>query len=109
MNRLLRKMRKAGGYDRVRIVILDTGIDCTHPYWNGIKNYMNFVLDGNQRGIDETGHGTTGVHLILKILPEADIFVARVFKEENADDNTPCLMAKVCTQRRGGSETYKMS
>jgi hypothetical protein len=96
LTRLLRKKKLTREYEHVKIAILDTGIRESSPYWGKIKGYEDFVTKGNKLGTDKTGHGTTGVHLIFKVLPEADIYVARVFDHEQADDDTPSLMAEVC-------------
>jgi hypothetical protein len=108
MSLLLRKGRRSGGYDRVRIAILDTGIDSCYSYWASIKGYKDFVSEGNEQGRDNTGHGTNGVHLFFKILPEADIFVARVFEEAVANDVTTLLMAKVSVQQQIVKWTFRL-
>lgn len=102
MSLLLEKNRNAKDYHPVKIAILDTGIDGKHPYWSRIKGYKDFV-EGKKEGVDNTGHGTNGVHLIFKILPEAHIYVARVFKNKEANDATADLMAEVMmrSSRRG--------
>jgi hypothetical protein len=102
MSSLLRKRRNASEHERVRIAVLDTGIFAEpHPYWNiiqdykGYKGFKDFVVRGNELGVDQTGHGTIAVHLILKLLPEAHVFVGRVFQGRHANENTPSLMAEV--------------
>jgi hypothetical protein len=93
---ILRKKRRLGGYERVRIAILDSGLDESHPsYWQVKKDYEDFIGKQNDRGVDNTGHGTNGFHLILKIIPEVDIYVARVFDGREATPKTPVLMAEV--------------
>jgi hypothetical protein len=96
MNRLLRKKRKAGGYNKVKIAILDTGVHGDHPHWTKISGWHDFIIEGNHKGIDITGHGTNGVDLLWRILPEAEIFVARIFEGDKANMRTPELMALVC-------------
>jgi hypothetical protein len=87
MDEVLRRGRKQKGYSRVKIAILDTGIDSQSSYLKHIKGYKDFVEKKEQR-IDMTGHGTMGVHLLFKMLNTADIYVARVFEGEKADGNT---------------------
>jgi subtilisin family serine protease len=102
MSLVLGKKRKLGGYKRVKIAILDTGFDWVHPNWIYVKdNYKDFVDEKNNDdeykvGVDKTGHGTNGVHLLFKIMPHADICVARVFDTNEATNETPTLVAKVC-------------
>lgn len=78
---------------RVRIAVLDTGIDTSHPSIetdayrkerlkgflceiNGLKD------DPDNARKDSHGHGTHVTRLLMRIAPEADIYVARVFKEQ---------------------------
>jgi len=94
----LRKKRTVEG--RVKIAILDTGLDERHSsFWAVKKGYEDFARNQNQRGIDNTGHGTNGFNLISKIMDDdVDIFVARIFEGEHATVNTPTLMARVSGQ-----------
>jgi hypothetical protein len=100
MNLLLRKKRKAGGYHPVKLAILDSGIDSKSPYWKRIKDYKDFVAAEEQEGIDKTGHGTKGVCLILKVIPEVEVYVARVFDDETATEVTPKLVGEVYIRPR---------
>ncbi len=68
---------------RVKIAILDTGIDLRHDafkdqYPNGrVKKVEDFVRIGGT-GADVHGHGTHCAALLRKVAPEADIYIARV-------------------------------
>ncbi|KAF4616204.1 hypothetical protein G7Y89_g15202 [Cudoniella acicularis] len=97
MNRRLVKKEDEPEYKKVKIAILDTGIRETSPYWNSITAYKDFVLKGNEKGIDKTGHGTNGIHLILKCIADAEIYVGRVFDEAEANDDTVDLMTEAIT------------
>ena len=96
--RLFRGFHRPEDVQRVRIAILDTGIDAEHPYiqkkWlrpeydksnNGIEDrgYRDFVSEEPSRPVDNDGHGTHKAGIILKMAPEASLHVARV-----ADNNT---------------------
>ena len=72
---------------RVKVAILDTGLDRTHAdigaQWSTrIRDVKNWV-HGENGDIDRDGHGTHGAALLMKIAPEAHIFVARVARDTN--------------------------
>ena len=79
MNRWLKRRKGTLPYENVRIAVLDTGIREKSPYRKLIKGYKDFVQKGNDSGMDNTLHGTNAVHLIFKLLDEADIYVTRAF------------------------------
>jgi hypothetical protein len=95
MDGLLSRKRKAGDYNPVKLAILDSGIDSKSRYWNRIKEYKDFVATEKQEGIDNTGHGTTGVYLTLKVIPKVEAYVARVWESQKATKATPALVAEV--------------
>jgi hypothetical protein len=72
----------------VKIAILDTGIDLPlgqkFAHKDRIKECRSWLVtdeDGDERGDkDLTGHGTHAAALLLKVAPNADLYVARVFK-----------------------------
>ena len=70
---------------RVKIAILDTGIDRTHPQieaqWNKRIKDAKSWLDEEGGDRDSCGHGTHGASLLMKVAPEAHIYVARVIKD----------------------------
>ncbi|KAG4434252.1 hypothetical protein IFR05_010271 [Cadophora sp. M221] len=87
--KLLLPLRRSNG-KRVKIAILDTGVDLSHPDFKEdqsasrmnrrIKAPEDF-LDIEGKAHDTCGHGTHGVGLLRKVAPEADIYVARVAKD----------------------------
>jgi subtilisin family serine protease len=74
----------------VRIAILDTGIDVTHPQIQAaqfrIKGYFSNSSDILPESVSKSpeliqdyhGHGTHGASVLLRTAPEAAIFVAKV-------------------------------
>ncbi|KAH8199002.1 hypothetical protein TruAng_006831 [Truncatella angustata] len=94
MTALLSMRQKAGGYDPVKIAILDTGINSKSPYRKRIKEYKDYIVTDEKEGIDNTGHGTNGVYLTFKVIPEAEVYVARVWDSQNATLTTPGLVAE---------------
>ncbi|KAF9769821.1 hypothetical protein IL306_012692 [Fusarium sp. DS 682] len=81
-------------YRRVRIAVIDTGIDGSDPYAAHISGYKDFVDDENTVRQDYTGHGTNSVKLIFRAHAEAEVYIARVFEGNQANDDTQDLMLK---------------
>ena len=78
--------------DRVKIAILDSGIDLNENYIvmnrDRIK-YRSFV--SGEEGIEDLiGHGTHTAALLLKVAPNSNIFVARITASGNLED-TACI------------------
>ena len=80
-------MRRRG---KVRIAILDTGIDlpeyALHTYEDRVKDFKDWILgeEGRSQWTDSDGHGTHSAGLLMKVAPEADIYVARVFEKQKS-------------------------
>ncbi|KAK2608930.1 hypothetical protein QQS21_002506 [Conoideocrella luteorostrata] len=75
---------------RIRIAILDTGVDVNNPFFRGVrqrrvkkdspfKGYKSFV--GNLE-TDTFGHGTNVAASLLRIAPEADLYIAKISQNE---------------------------
>ncbi|KAI0544648.1 hypothetical protein F4679DRAFT_564149 [Xylaria curta] len=88
---------------RVRVALLDTGIDLKHAYFDGeyssgrIKSVRSWV-DGkagaeDQHGGDESGHGTFIASLMLKLGPNIDLYIARVSKSRRFRKGTALNIA----------------
>ncbi|KAF3917680.1 Ankyrin-3 [Arthrobotrys entomopaga] len=80
--------------NRVKIAIIDSGIYPLHPQLELVKEYKDFITQDDKLMVDETRHGSTGVDLITEIAPDADLYVARVFRGTEAEADTPELIAK---------------
>lgn len=82
---------------KMKIAILDTGI--TKKYYDtfrtNIEEYKDFVSGEDDLQQDGTGHGSTALRLLMKLNYRVQVFVGRVFKSTNADDDTEQVMAKV--------------
>ncbi|KAF5009794.1 hypothetical protein FDECE_4001 [Fusarium decemcellulare] len=92
-------------YRRIRIAVIDTGIDGKDTYARYIRGYRDFVSGQDDVKQDNTGHGTGSVKLIFKLYAEAEVYVARVFENDQANDDTQDLMLKaICYSK----ETWKV-
>jgi hypothetical protein len=73
---------------RVRVAILDTGVDTSHPEISRkrdrIKECRSWVAGLPNEG-DICGHGTFLTSLFLKVAPAADMYVARIFKNHEGE------------------------
>ncbi|KAH8902471.1 subtilisin-like protein [Coniochaeta sp. PMI_546] len=86
--KFLSKSRSKHQGRRVRIAILDTGIDARNvafarPLSKALIKVEDFVTPGGD-GLDLHGHGTHCVGLLCKIAPEAEIYVAKVVKDDSS-------------------------
>lgn len=75
--------RPATPADRIRVAILDTGVDVTHdelrgPWLKGQIIYENFVGAASGVPRDDNGHGTHVTSILNYIAPNVDIYIARV-------------------------------
>jgi hypothetical protein len=68
----------------VKIAILDTGIDLPKPpcyeFQDRIAGYKDWIDLNDEIQQDLDGHGTHSTALLMKVAPNAMIYVARVFK-----------------------------
>jgi hypothetical protein len=78
--------------DRVKIAILDSGIDLSEDYifLNPDRIKFRSFLRGDEGIEDLIGHGTHTAAVLLKVAPNADIFIARVTASGNLED-TACI------------------
>jgi subtilisin family serine protease len=81
---------------KVKIAILDTGVDLRHEAFepNSVKNWKSF-LDNNTAMEDSYGHGTFTAALVHKIAPNAELFIARVCLDNILDEHGAKRVAEV--------------
>lgn len=69
-------------FQRVKIAVLDTGIDLTHPSIlacnENIKGKYDFLADSSKGVGDSEGHGTFVTILLHQYAPDAHIYVGKV-------------------------------
>lgn len=58
---------------------MDSGVEPAHPNKMMIHGYRDFV-DNSEEWKDNSGHGSTGVDLVCKVVKMPEIYVARVFE-----------------------------
>lgn len=85
----------------VRIAILDTGIDKDNPFFRGvkrsrrtrdtpIKEAQSFV---GGTANDTFGHGSNVAALILRMAPEADLYIAKISESRQIDHTSQIVEA----------------
>lgn len=86
--------------DKLRIAILDTGVDMSHPEISAqkarIKKRKAWVQASTHKlqaeDEDVHGHGTHATALLLRLVPHADIYFARVSSKDGPE---PSAVAEV--------------
>ncbi|KAM3426382.1 hypothetical protein NHJ13734_009487 [Beauveria thailandica] len=81
----IRKDRPSQPEQRIRVAILDTGVDLQDPFLNPFKIkkrifYQDFAQPGSSSRLaeDKVGHGTHICGVLLTIADNIDVYVARV-------------------------------
>ncbi|TQN65315.1 Subtilisin DY, partial [Colletotrichum shisoi] len=80
----------------VRVAVLDTGIDITHPdveaRVGNVKGTYNSLTDRHQSKFhDRNAHGTFTACLILDYAPDAELYAAKIAEK---DPSNPSVIAK---------------
>ncbi|KAF5713746.1 extracellular alkaline serine protease [Fusarium globosum] len=76
----------------VKVAVLDSGLHASRRRGPRIT-YKDYVKDPNENNSD-CQHGTDSVDLIMKACSRVQLYVAKVFKGNQADTNTASNMAK---------------
>jgi subtilisin family serine protease len=76
---------------RVRIAVLDTGADLSHPdiaaaVDDGRVQYKDFVSGGPDM-IDLSGHGTHCASILLKYALNAEVYIGRIVEQDHTDSS----------------------
>ncbi|KAK8103237.1 hypothetical protein PG984_016383 [Apiospora sp. TS-2023a] len=78
-------------FDKVKIAVLDTGVDPNDVVSVYINGYKDFVSGNDNIKCDNTGHGTTSVNIIYDMCASAEVYVLRIFETDVADESTQGL------------------
>ncbi|KAH6706260.1 peptidase S8/S53 domain-containing protein [Leptodontidium sp. MPI-SDFR-AT-0119] len=97
-------------HPRVKIAILDTGLDLSHldiikAKDEGRLKYWDFV-DDTEAIKDDDGHGTHCTSIALQYAPNAEIFVGRVFRKRQADPGSCGILTMAI---RHAAEKWKVN
>lgn len=85
-----------GMHKLVKICVIDTGFKPRQKGFEKIKVFKDFVDIKSTNFRDDTWHGTISADIIMSIYEQCELYVARIFKYDNTDDETgPELMAQV--------------
>lgn len=84
-----------GTFAKVKIAVIDTGVDANDAAALYVSGYHDFVDEDHNFKRDNTGHGTTSVNLIFEMCETAEVYALRVFETDEADDRTRGLAIKV--------------
>ena len=82
----------------IRVAILDTGCDMAAEYFSSfpeneerLHGHWKDWVDNERSPVDQHGHGTALAILLMRMIRNADVFVARVARNvkelQNAEDN----------------------
>lgn len=93
---------------RIKVAILDTGVDVAHPTIQACDDRIKAVKSWlpPDRGTDEgdvSGHGTHVTALLLDIAPDCDVYVAQIA------DTVPISPYKIAQVRRSMSKASKLN
>ncbi|KAK2018695.1 extracellular alkaline serine protease [Colletotrichum eremochloae] len=89
LNEVLSAQSGENDYKKVRVAVLDTGIEPDAARTFEIQDrYQDFTDHSHVTMRDDTGHGTSIVELICKVCEPAEIYVARVWESDRATSKT---------------------
>ena len=79
----------------VRVAIIDTGIDPTHPALQGAYRGGYDFVHNDMTPDEETAeaHGTMVAGIVLQVAPDAEIYALKIFGKENGFDTADLVRA----------------
>ena len=86
---------------RIRIAVLDTGYDAATIFFSDrsrkrrIQGWKDMAPEPSASGQDEDGHGTHVLSILMKVIPAADFYVARVACRKSGLANSSKNIAEV--------------
>ena len=85
---------------RVKVAILDTGVDGGHPMFfnQTLDDYHCKNWSSTSRATDdEIGHGTHVAGLVVQVAPKVELYIGKVFDSTHADAGAPLRISEVWT------------
>ncbi|KAF8856797.1 hypothetical protein BDZ45DRAFT_457069 [Acephala macrosclerotiorum] len=103
MEKLRRGLPEGQHPRRVKVAILDTGIDWEDPLLRKARDYLPEGADidfkdfvGNsETPVDSSGHGTRVAYFLLQITQNVDLWIARVFEHDEGTNDSPEMVTKL--------------
>ncbi|KAK8070436.1 subtilisin-like protein [Apiospora hydei] len=86
--------KEGGVHKKVKIAVLDTGVDPDDAASAYIYGYRDFVNGNDSIKCDKTGHGTTSINLIFDMCESASVYAVRIFETDVANEDTKELAVK---------------
>jgi hypothetical protein len=103
INRYISNLSQSPSRRPVRIAILDTGYDDQTIFFENaqrrrrVKGWRDWA-EKSETPVDENGHGTHTLALLMKVAPMADLYVARIAKDRTSLKSAVNSVSEVCSQ-----------
>ncbi|KAM0710563.1 hypothetical protein Q7P35_002234 [Cladosporium inversicolor] len=79
---------------RIKVAVLDTGVDINHLDIKGNVHSHKSFIDGDS-GKDHSGHGTHIAGIILGLTTNVDLYIGQVIDSRKSDDRRPIIEALI--------------
>ncbi|CAN9264340.1 unnamed protein product [Alternaria alternata] len=77
---------------RIKVAVLDTGVDVTHPDIKGnVCDHRSFT--GGDATKDQSGHGTHIAGIVLDLATDVDLYIGQVIDPVKPEDRSPIIEA----------------
>ncbi|MCB1676407.1 MAG: S8 family serine peptidase [Halioglobus sp.] len=92
-------MNQSPLYTRIKVAIIDSGIDAQHPDIGGIKGGTSIVIGPGDKPVfgaehgDVAGHGTACAGIVRRYAPRADLYSVRIFDDSLRADGRALVAA----------------
>jgi hypothetical protein len=103
-------VRRLGGEGRVRVAVIDSGVNPGHPHVTGVAGGVAFDAAGRAHDdfVDRLGHGTAVAAAIQEKAPDAELYAVKVF-DAGLRTEIAALLAALDWATREGIELVNLS